>query len=63
MINDFIPRIEKMLEKEKKHCEMLRSYCRSNKTGNLTAIRFLMDSAFAVEHYEERLQEYKDYVK
>lgn len=72
LINNFIPRVEIMLQKEKKHLSyLIEKQNKLNKkkkwyyfisNNNLKEIHMMiLESQYMVQHFSLRLEEYKNY--
>lgn len=56
MREDFIPRIEILLEKEHKHLQHLQSF-------ENTPVEWIKSSEDMILHYEQRIEEYKNFAQ
>lgn len=67
MNDEFIPTVQRMMEKEGDHIEALRKARRMldrNTTADLSVIDgFIRNSEKMLEHFSLRLKQYRDFVK
>lgn len=59
MKNDFIPFVKRMIDKEEKHLEILKTHDQSNEQIRMFTLR----SESVLNHLNERLTQYEEYIK
>lgn len=60
-IAQFIPHLERMIDKERNHYEWLQKVYEKHSTPKI--LNYMLSSSKMLSHYEKRLEEYKEFAE